>query len=208
VGKDVDVQSIISQVMHEGKRCGFARKCLLCHVVPASRRHVVVPLIAVAAVGTLSERSLGIIKFAFDTIDTDGSGKLSQVCSQPAAAMHHAPRHHPFQEEFEFAFKKVMVLLCREQRIEMFVKVDLDCRCASNMRGSISCAHTICSGTIEFEEFLSFFVEPVDMCASMSARSRQVSLARSFKALYPFDSQLSRHVPSRADLTAAGGAAT
>ena len=94
VGEDVDVQSIISQVMHEG---------------------------------TLSERSLGIIKFAFDSIDTDGSGKLSQ-------------------EEFEFAFKKVMVLLCREQRIEMFVKVDLDC-----------------SGTIEFDEFLSFFVEPVDM---------------------------------------------
>ena len=33
------------------------------------------------------------------------------------------------QDEFEFAFKKVMVMLCREQRIEMFVKVDLDCRC-------------------------------------------------------------------------------
>ena len=32
------------------------------------------------------------------------------------------------QYEFEFAFKKDMVMLCREQRIEMFVKVDLDCR--------------------------------------------------------------------------------
>ena len=38
------------------------------------------------------------------------------------------------QDEFEFAFKKVMVMLCREQRIEMFVKVDLDCRRVTRAR--------------------------------------------------------------------------
>jgi len=75
------------------------------------------------------------------------------------------------QDEFEFAFKKVMVMLCREQRIEMFVKVDLDCRRVTRARTRAHArAHTqrsrvSCSGTIEFDEFLSFFVEPVDMCA-------------------------------------------
>lgn len=74
------------------------------------------------------------------------------------------------QDEFEFAFKKVMVMLCREQRIEMFVKVDLDCRLFSPPRAESDARKTLfmrtdtnCSGTIEFDEFLSFFVEPVDM---------------------------------------------
>ena len=45
------------------------------------------------------------------------------------------------QDEFEFAFKKVMVMLCREQRIEMFVKVDLDCRCVTCARKRARSTH-------------------------------------------------------------------